>query len=166
MERGSPKPSQTRPPGKTPRPTAVPAFDVPAPGATNRVTVAAVFQPAKAKLGETVTLYVKLRIAPGYWIYALEDAGTRNVATTIDAKTGATFRQVEPWRSAPPETKADGSRVYTQEVVLQGQFEVVATAEGVCKLPVALRYQVCNEALCWPPKTISLESELTVVRSP
>ena len=33
------------------------------------------------------------------------------------------------------------------------------------KLPVKLRYQVCNEALCWPPENIVLETELEVLAS-
>src|ERR1700704_6085523 len=54
--------------GSSPTAAATPDLIVPAPKGTNRVTAAAVFQPATAHRGETVTLFVKMRIAPGHWI--------------------------------------------------------------------------------------------------
>jgi hypothetical protein len=36
-------------------------------------------------------------------------------------------------------------------------------ASKIHKLSAALRFQVCNEALCWPPETISLETEIEVL---
>jgi len=151
--------------GPSPTAVATPDIVVPAPKGTNRVTAAAVFQPATAHRGETVTLFVKMRIAPGHWIYALDDSGSRNLATTVTS--GPLFRLTEPWRTSPPKVKSDGSRTYTGEVVLQGRFQIDrAVADGRQRLPVTLRYQVCNEALCWPPATISLEPVLKVVRSP
>jgi hypothetical protein len=106
-----------------------------------------------------------MRIAPGHWIYALDDSGSRNLATTVTS--GPLFRLTEPWRTSPPKVKSDGSRTYTGEVVLQGRFQIDrAVVDGIQRLPVTLKYQVCNEALCWPPATISLEPVLKVVRSP
>jgi Thiol:disulfide interchange protein DsbD, N-terminal len=153
--------------GLNPAATATPEIVVPVPKGTNRVTAAALFHPATAHPGETVTLLVKARIAPGHWIYALDDSGSRNVATTVITESGRPFRLAEPWRSPEPKVKSDGSRIYAGEVALQGRFEIDrAAADGTQRLPVTFRYQVCNEALCWPPSTISLEPVLKVVRSP
>jgi hypothetical protein len=106
-----------------------------------------------------------MRIAPGHWVYALDDSGSRNLATTVTS--GPLFRLTEPWRTSPPKVKSDGSRTYTGEVVLQGRFQIDRAAQhGMQRLPVTLRYQVCNEALCWPPAAIPLQPVLKVVRSP
>jgi hypothetical protein len=148
-------------------PTATPEIVVPVPKGTNRVTAAAVFHPVTAHAGETVSLLVKARIAPGHWIYALDDSGSHNLATTVITESVRPFRLAEPWRSSKPKVKSDGSRIYAAEVVLQSRFQIDrAAADGMQRLPVTLRYQVCNEALCWPPATISLEPVLKVVRSP
>ena len=153
--------------GLNPTATATPEIVVPVPKGTNRVTAAAVFHPVTAHAGETVSLLVKARIAPGHWIYAVDDSGSHNVATTVITESGHPFRLAEPWRSSQPKVKSDGSRVYAAEVVLQSRFQIDrAAADGMQRLPVTLRYQVCNEALCWPPATISLEPVLKVVRSP
>jgi len=50
-------------------------------------------------------------------------------------------------------------------VLFKRRFLVESGAGGkVHKLPAIFRFQVCNEALCWPPETISLETEFEVVR--
>jgi len=153
--------------GLNPTATATPEIVVPVPKGTNRVTAAAVFHPATAHPGDTVTRLSKARIAPGHWIYALNDSGSRSLPTTVITESGRPFRLTEPWRSSQPKVKSDGSRIYAGEVVLQGRFQINrAAADGIQKLPVTLKYQVCNEALCWPPATISLEPVLKVLRSP
>src|SRR5262245_34422591 len=65
---------------------------VAAPKGTNRVTAAAVFHPQMAAPGEITTLLVKLRVAPGHWIYALNDSGSRTlVPTTVTTESEKPF---------------------------------------------------------------------------
>jgi hypothetical protein len=138
-----------------------------APSGTNRVTVAIVFQPATAAAGDVVTLFVKMRIASGHWIYALEDSGSRNVATVLSTPSAcAPFKATGTWRSVPPKVKPDGTRTYAGEVLFERRFQIEPTAGGgVYTLPVTITYQVCNEVLCWPPSSINLESGLRVLQS-
>ena len=152
--------------GSVTRSTAESDIAVAEPKGTNRVTATAVFHPQMAAPGETTALLVKLRIAPGHWIYALNDSGSRTlVPTTVMTASEKPFRLVEAWRSSEPKVKSDGSRVYSGEVVFKSRFRIDSSAaDRLQKLPITVRYQVCNEALCWPPATISLEPGLKINR--
>ena len=146
--------------------TSMPELRVAAPNGTNRVTAAAVFQPGTAAPGDTVDLLLKVRVAPGHWVYALAESGSRNIALTVTTPADAPFQPARAWVGPEAKVKGDGSRTYAGEVLLRGRFQVDRGAgDGVHRLPVTLAYQVCNEALCWPPATISLEPALRVIPS-
>ncbi|MBM3832081.1 MAG: hypothetical protein FJ403_02165 [Verrucomicrobia bacterium] len=148
--------------------TTLPEIVVATPEGTNRVTVGAIIQPVVASPGDSITATVKVRIAPGHWIYALENSGSRNQPTALEPKlNGRPLRATGPWRGPEPKTKDDGSRIYATEAVFQRRFVIEPSAkETTRKLPITIKYQVCNEALCWPPATISVEPVLKVSRSP
>jgi hypothetical protein len=145
----------------------VPEIVVPTPTGTNRVTAGATVQPSTASPGDTITLIVKVRIAPGHWIYALENSGSGNLPSTlVTPPISAPLRSAGLWSGPESKLKEDGSRTYSGEVLFQRRFVIEPKAgEGTSKLPLTLKYQVCNEAFCWPPATISLETVLKVVRS-
>jgi len=147
-------------------PAAIPDIPVSAPAGTNRVTAGAAIQPAKGSPGEVVTVFVKVRIASGHWIYALEDSGSSSLPTSLATPSGSALRPTEHWRGPEPKGKEDGSRIYKGEALFQRRFVIEPGAtEALTKLPLTLTCQVCNEALCWPPETISLEPMLKIVRS-
>ena len=135
-----------------------PDVTVAAPTGKNRVTAGATLYPASAASGQSVIVKVKLRIGPGYWIYGLDDSGTISVPTTLQlpARTSP-LRPTGPWRSSAPKIKADGSRIYAGEVVFERPFVIEPGAKGEKKLPISIQYQVCNELVCRPPATISVE---------
>lgn len=147
--------------------TRLPAIEVPAPTGTNRVTAAAIIQPAIASPGDSITVIVKVRIASGHWIYALEKSGSSNLPTALETPSDwQPLGSASPWRGPEPKTKEDGSRIYAGEAVFQRRFVLGSPAKGaIRRLPITIKYQVCNEALCWPPATISLEPVLKVVQS-
>lgn len=154
--------------GKLLEGASIPEITVPAPEGTNRVTASAIIQPVVASPGNSITVTVKVRIAPGHWIYALENSGSRNQPTALETQHDwQPLRSTGPWRGPEPKTKGDGSRIYASEAVFQRRFVLDSSArETTRKLPIRIKYQVCNEALCWPPATISVEPVLKVVRSP
>jgi hypothetical protein len=64
--------------------------------------------------------------------------------------------------------KDDGSRTLSGDILFQRRYTIVDQGVGPMpgeKIPVDLTFQVCNEALCWPPETIRLETLLNVVAS-
>jgi hypothetical protein len=147
-------------------PMTLPEISVAVPTSTNRVTAGAIIQPATASPGDAVTVMVKVRTAPGCWIYALENSGSGNLPTALVTPSPWVLRPTGPWRGPEPKVKEDGSRTYAGEVLFQRRFVIERGAgDATSKLPITLKYQVCNEALCWPPATISLEPVLKIVRS-
>jgi len=149
------------------QPRPLPEMIVPAPTGTKRVTASVAVQPRTVRRGETLTLFVKARIAPGHHIYALEDSGCSNLPTSLDATLRGVITPDGPWHGPEPKQHDDGSRTLTGEVLFKRHFLVESGAGGKThKLPATLRFQVCNEALCWPPETITLETEFEVVMSP
>jgi hypothetical protein len=150
----------------TPRP--LPDLPAPAPSGARRVTAAAAVQPQKVRPGDTLTLFVKARVAPGHHIYALEDSGCSNLPTSLEASLRGILKPDGPWRGPEPRTQEDGSRTLAAEMLFKRRFLVEENRSGARshKLPATLRFQVCNEALCWPAETIPLETEFEVVASP
>jgi hypothetical protein len=108
---------------------------------------------------------VKLRIASGHWIYALEDSGSHSQPTALAVMNEKLpLRADGPWRGPEPKVKSDGARTYAGEAVFERRFVVGPVSEKTnSKLPITIKYQVCNEALCWPPATISLEPAVTLI---
>ena len=146
-------------------PLPLPEIAVAAPAGTKPVTAAAAVQPGSARPGDSITLFVKLRIAPGHHIYALEDSGCRNLPTSLDATLPRVLKPDGSWVGPEPKVQKDGSRTIAVEALFRRRFMVERGEARKHKLPVKLRYQVCNEALCWPPENIVLETELEVLAS-
>ena len=131
---------------------AVPEIKLETPSPTKRINMAV----AVGRSGENkeIPVFVKLRLAPGFHVYALENANSRNQATVIEARLPAGLRLDGPWRGPEPKKLSDGSRVYENEAVFTNV--VKGTPKGQ-KLEITLSFQVCNELVCWPPEKLSRE---------
>jgi len=143
-----------------------PQITVAKPSGKTRVTAGVALQPARAAAGESVTVFVKARIAEGHWIYAMEESGSKNLPTRIEDSVPSALESRGPWRSPPPKTQEDGSRTLTgDEVFFQRQYRIATDARAQkSKLRFRLEFQVCNDMVCWPPETIDMETELEVVK--
>ena len=145
----------------------LPEVSAPAPSSAHRVTAAAMISPARAFRGGKVTLLVKIRVAPGHHIYALEKSGTVSVPTSIETELPGTLRPEGPWRGPEPKVNTDGSRTLSGDLVFRRRFVVQdAPATQAGKLRIKVSYQVCSEEVCWPPASIPLETEFTLRPSP
>jgi hypothetical protein len=152
--------------GSAAKPNKLPEIAAPTPTTTDRVTAAAKIHPETASPGDTVTVLVKVRVAPGHYIYALEMSGTRSVATTLETQHSGILRPDGLWLGPEPKVKEDGSRTLSSELLFQRRFTVEHDVPiGSLNLPIKLNFQVCNDALCWPPAKIGLETKLKVVGS-
>ncbi|HKQ39205.1 MAG TPA: hypothetical protein VJ063_14100 [Verrucomicrobiae bacterium] len=144
---------------------ATPQIQVTAPTGKQRVTAVIALQPANVAPGETVTVFIKARIAEGHWIYSLEKSGSENSATRIEGKLPRDIQQEGPWRGPEPKLKADGARTIAGEAL----FSCRLLAGGYSrpakhKLQFKFEFQVCNDLVCWPPESIDMEAELEVVK--
>ena len=131
---------------------AVPEIKLEAPSAAQRINMAvAVGQSSENK---EIPMFVKVRLAPGFHIYALEKTSSRNQATEIEAELPPGLRLEGPWRGPEPKKLSDGSRVYEKEAVFTNILK--GTPKGQ-KAKITLSLQVCNELVCWPPEKLSRE---------
>ncbi len=154
--------AQGKPGAKSPICDAIPEIAVTAPTGTNRVTAAAVFLPSQAAPGDEVTLFVRVRVAPGHWIYAPGKSDSANLPTALENSWPVVFHRFGAWTLPEPKVKS-GARILMGDVLFQRRVQVEESAAGgQVKLPLKLTYQVCNEALCWPPAYLNLAADLEI----
>jgi hypothetical protein len=145
---------------------APPQMIVPAPSQKARVTAAAAVQPPTVAPGETLTVFIKARIAEGHWIYALENSGSENMPTSIEGSLPPAINSDSPWRSPGPKILADESRILAGEVLFSQPCLIESYTEPrKHKLRFKLKFQVCNELVCWPPESVDIETEVEIVKA-
>jgi hypothetical protein len=142
-----------------------PPITVAKPSDNTRVTAGIAAQPAKATPGETVTVFVKARVAEGHWIYAMEKSRSKSILTRIEDSVPAGFEARGPWRGPAPKVQ-DGSRILAgDDLLFERQFRIATRVEPQkCKLRFKLEFRVCNDLVCWPQESIDMEAELEIVR--
>jgi hypothetical protein len=119
--------------------------------------------PSTVAPGDTVTVLVKARIAAGHWIYALGKSGSVTEPTSLEISWPDLLSPLGQWMSTAPKLKQDGSRTYSGTVLFQKEFRVGSkAADQLLKLPLRLKFQTCNEAVCFPPQEITVQAELKV----
>lgn len=144
----------------------LPKLPVPAPSSSQRIAAGALISPASGKPGDSLRVFVKMRMAPGFHIYAMEKSGLASQATTLELSLPACLKAKGPWRGPEPTSNEDGSRTFKGEVVFDRELTVLSPPDQAdVKVRIQVQYQVCSEALCWPPSTIRLETPLQVVLS-
>ena len=143
------------------------ALEVAEPTSSNPVTAGAVLRPAEASPKSTLELLIKVRIAPGHHIFAMEKPGPDKVPTSISLELPPDVTEEGKW-TGPAPAKAGSALVYKDSVVVfTRKLRISAGAKaGPRQLAGRIRYQACNDELCWPPKTIRLEASFKVLRSP
>ncbi len=118
--------------------------------------------------GGKFTAQLTARIAPGWHLYALEEIpnGPRPTRITLAAKQP--FQLSGDIAAPAPRVKFDENfgvetQVYEKAVTFGVPIKIVATAKsGQTKLVVQTRYQVCNEQICLPPKTVTVEVRVKI----
>ncbi len=145
-------------------PRPMPQFALEKPSGKTRVTAAAAVQPASAAPGDTVTVSVKARVAEGHWIYALEKSGSANLPTSIEGALPRVLEADGPWRGPVPKIHEDGARALAGDLLFQRRYLVKYDAQTKkYKMPLKLTFQVCNDAVCYPPEAIDMETEVEIV---
>jgi|SRR5262245_2744420 len=135
--------------------------------------VDAVFEPAEAKPGQTVTLKVTVQLADGYHTYPVMQPApeAKFSANTITFPkdsplvfVGETVDPVEPKSKKVEDYEVlyyPGGGTWIRRAV------VLPTAKpGSVTAKVKLKLLVCDEDNCFPPKTFELEPTLKVLDAP
>ena len=120
-------------------------------------------EPATVTAGKRSIVEVRLRVTEGFHVNSHRPASELLIPTaaTLAGDAGAVVGEIEYpagtsyTLASDPGTKLD---VYTGAVVLRVP---VKAAAGEHVLTGSLRYQACDKAACYPPKTLALAVPFT-----
>ncbi len=135
--------------------------------AQNPVSVSMTVAPPSIPSGGSGTARISASIEGGWYMYSITQPPGGPIQTRIALGEGP-FKMGSV--SGPkPKVKMDpnfkmNTESYTGSAVFNVPFTVIAgTAEGPQTLNASIRYQVCNDVVCLPPKTVKLSSALTIL---
>ncbi|HEX2475463.1 MAG TPA: protein-disulfide reductase DsbD domain-containing protein [Lacipirellulaceae bacterium] len=122
-----------------------------------------VFRPSEAQAGETVDVIVQVRIAGAHYLHAGSHATFTPVS--MDIELPEVLEAKTDWRLPTPEKGRGGELVYRDSIILQRSLRILSDASPEEMIVRGeLRYQACNDELCWPPGTLDLSASLKIER--
>jgi thiol:disulfide interchange protein len=117
------------------------------------------------KSGSAADAKLRAGIDEGWHLYALDQPKGGPIPTTIKISDGSPFRLTGNISAPKPITKADQNFVidgrpletkfYEREVVFTLSAEATS-ATGMDAFALNVRYQLCNDTFCLPPKTVKV----------
>ncbi len=135
--------------------------------AQNPVSVSMTVAPTSIPSGGSGTAKINASIGGGWYMYSISQGPGGPIQTRISLGEGP-FKMGTV--SGPrPKVKMDpnfgiNTESYAGSAVFNVPFTVTAgTPEGPQTLNASIRYQVCNDTVCLPPKTVKLASAVTIV---
>ena len=129
---------------------------VPAQTGRPRAELTPVVETASVRPGETMRLSLKVRLPEHVHVQAHEPRDPSLIPTvlTVEAPPGITVEAI----TYPPPTeltqagRRDTLAVLGPDFAIDVRLTVAATAAaGDLAVPAVLRYQACNDAVCFPP---------------
>lgn len=138
------------------------------PARAETVTWSASAGPAAVKPDGAVTVTLNAKVAEGWHVYALKQLpnGPTPLRITVDANTLASATG-EPVGS--PATKVHDAAfnldtpLYSKAFTATVPLKIAAHANaGKQSVPISVRFQTCNGAICQPPKTVHLSAPITI----
>jgi len=123
----------------------------------------------KAQRGMTVRAAVVLEIPDGYHVNANKPLGKYAIPTTvkIEAPQGVTISPIVFPRAVVRKLKATNNEslaVYEGRAIMRFNVTVPANyGDGWLNLKANVRYQSCNDDVCFPPKTQEIDVGIGIV---
>jgi hypothetical protein len=115
-------------------------------------------EPVKAVMEcRTEELLVAVRIARAHYLHAEADHGGTFTPLKIEATLPPGVEFIGDWVFPEPQ-KERGIAIYRMNVLLKRKLKVIS---ATAKVTGILRYQACNDELCWPPGKLELSAQLS-----
>ncbi len=117
--------------------------------------------PGAAKAGDIVTSIIKVKVHPGWHIYARDPSGmfiVSEVSIIPPATLEKQGKLIKPRSKFYPEDP--NMSVYKGEFYFLQKLKVLANTRGVQKVQGELFFQTCNKYKCLMPATISRETRI------
>src|SRR6266404_7817359 len=150
-------------------PSNFPAAANPGPAPQPNIGVNGYYANDKAQRGRTVQAAIVMDIPGGYHVNANRPLGKYAIPTAlkIDVPRGVTVGTVSYPRAIVRKLKAGNNEplaVYEGRAVLRFNISVPASYKGnEVVLKARLRYQSCNDEVCFPPKNQEVDMGIGVV---
>ena len=132
--------------------------------------VEAVFEPAEAKPGQTVTLKLTVKLAVGYHTYPIVQLApeakysTNSIAFPKDGPVVFVAETMDPLGPKTKKVEDYDLLVYPGGGTWERKAVVPPTAKaGATTSKVKFKLLVCDEDACFPPKTFDLEATLKIL---
>ena len=125
----------------------------------------------KARRGSVVRAAIVMEIPGGYHVNANKPLGKYAIPTSlkIEAPKGVTVGPVSFPRAIVRKLKATNNEslaVYEGRAILRFNVTVPANyGDGWLNLKARLRYQSCNDEVCFPPKNVDQDLGISVVNA-
>ena len=135
------------------------------PSPAQPVVVAAALRPTEVRPGDTLTLFVQVRIAPTWHIYAVDGSPGENIPTSLKLKVPEGVQPVGSWTypQAKPAASGQGSH-YEGTVTFRQQLRIAAGATpGPLAVTCEFDYQACDPFTCRPPAKLALKASAEVI---
>ena len=124
--------------------------------------------PSKAKPGDRLTAQISASIGGGWHMYSITQGGGGPIPTRITVAEGAFKAAGSPSGTAPRREMDPNFGIMTEFYAGSATFRVPLTVDaaavpGPQALTINVRYQVCNETVCLPPKTLKVSAPVEIV---
>ena len=133
--------------------------------AADMVTTSAAVSPATVARGGHGVLTITLTMAPGAHVNANKLADKMFIPTTFSAAGGSGVKVGTPKYPAAHSMTTGGIKqsVYQGTARITVPFTIAKTARaGTVNVGGMLTYQACNSAVCYPPKTVAVQSAVII----
>jgi DsbC/DsbD-like thiol-disulfide interchange protein len=153
--------------GSDPRTSDVPPdIVVDTPDLTRPVTAAAGLHPARAAIGESLTLAVKIQTAPTWHIYAADSTAGTGIPTILKLDLPEGVEAAGEW--VWPSARQDGqSRIYEGFIEVRRRLKIGLRAKpGPVQVKCTLSYQACDPFSCRPPEEKTLQAAAVIGSKP
>ncbi len=131
------------------------------PSVEKKVSFSVGTRPKAGQSNVPLMAIVRLQILEGHHIYSIADS-VENRKTTLTLELPEGFEAVGEWHGPAPRKKAR-NMIYEGEAAF-GHFIKIAddTEPGTYTFPVHVKYQICDDAVCWPPDSKRLDISVVV----
>ncbi|MGI9035473.1 MAG: cytochrome c biogenesis protein CcdA, partial [Pyrinomonadaceae bacterium] len=137
--------------------------------AQNPVSLSMKTAPAKAKAGGKLTAQISASIAGGWHLYSITQGAGGPVPTRVTVAENGVFKAAGAASGSAPKREMDANfGIMTETYTGSASFSVPvavdsAAAPGTQTLEINVRYQVCNDSICLPPKTVKVSAPVEII---
>lgn len=137
--------------------------------AQNPVSLSMSVRPAQAAPGDKITAQISASIDGNWHMYSITQGGGGPIPTRITVAGDSAFKSAGTPTGSKPKRELDPNfGIMTEFYAGSASFRVPVAVDASAQpgqetLTINVRYQVCNETLCLPPKTQKVSAPVEIV---